>query len=280
MVEIRTSTVLPRSLMLKRPSCGRRFSEISRPDISFRRSTSAVAILRVGLGLHVQHAVDAEADRSDFSCGSMWMSEARVFCASSNTVCNSLTTGASSAPGARLEPAAELDRNVAHLLRQIFRQAGDFLGAAIQAVEQGQQLAFGNHGEIDVAPDDAGKFVESGQVGGVGHADAQHATALVQHQCAEAARLCFRQQFHQFGLGLEDLEVDIFRAKLACQGFRDAFFGSVAGFDQHATQLAAAAFLRVEGELELLVGNDALLHQQVAKSNLLWSCHEAFRAIR
>ena len=35
---------------------------MSRPAISFRRSTSAGAMLAVGVGLRMQHAVDAEAD--------------------------------------------------------------------------------------------------------------------------------------------------------------------------------------------------------------------------
>jgi hypothetical protein len=44
MVEIRTSMLCARVFTLKRPSCGRRFSEMSRPDMSFRRETSAGAI--------------------------------------------------------------------------------------------------------------------------------------------------------------------------------------------------------------------------------------------
>ena len=42
---------------------------------------------------------------SDLSWGSTWMSDARIRSASSNTVLSSLTTGASSAPGA--EPSTE-----------------------------------------------------------------------------------------------------------------------------------------------------------------------------
>ena len=41
MVDMRTSIFWSRTMMFKRPSCGRRFSEMSRPAISFRRSTSA-----------------------------------------------------------------------------------------------------------------------------------------------------------------------------------------------------------------------------------------------
>jgi len=44
MVEIRTSIWVLLTLTLKRPSCGKRFSEMSRPDMSFSRRTSAEAI--------------------------------------------------------------------------------------------------------------------------------------------------------------------------------------------------------------------------------------------
>ena len=40
-VDVRTSSDLPSTLMLKRPSCGLRFSAMSRPHMSFRRVTSA-----------------------------------------------------------------------------------------------------------------------------------------------------------------------------------------------------------------------------------------------
>jgi len=44
-VDIRTSTVPSLSRTAKRPSCGRRFSEMSRPDISFKRNATAPEIL-------------------------------------------------------------------------------------------------------------------------------------------------------------------------------------------------------------------------------------------
>ncbi|MPN22360.1 hypothetical protein SDC9_169743 [bioreactor metagenome] len=100
-VEIRTSTGLPRTLMLKRPSWGRRFSEISRPDISFRRSATAEEILASASVWICSTPSMRKRMRNAFSCGSKWMSEARRRMASSNTVCSSLTTGASSAPGFR-----------------------------------------------------------------------------------------------------------------------------------------------------------------------------------
>ena len=94
-VEMRMSIALPRMSTWKRPSCGKRFSEMSRPDISFRRNTSAGRDLRIGLGLQVQHAVDAETHmqvallRLDVDVGGAHLGG--VF----EQVCSSLTTGAS-----------------------------------------------------------------------------------------------------------------------------------------------------------------------------------------
>lgn len=174
MVEMRTSTMALRILMAKRPSCGRRFLGNIQAGHQFqtqgqRRGDS------IGFHLHLQHAVDAERTRSERSWGSMWMSEARERMASSNTVCSSLTTGASSAPVAAPKRSPELDRNVAQIVGQFLGQAGDFFRAAVDAVDQRQQLAFGNDGQLDVAAQQANQFVISLQVGRIDEADAQAA---------------------------------------------------------------------------------------------------------
>jgi hypothetical protein len=89
--------------------------------------------------------------RSDFSCGSIWISEARERMASSNTVCSSLTTGASSAPGRRSEQIAEFDRHIAQVGGQFLGQAADFFGTPIDAIDQRQQMALGNDHQVDFA---------------------------------------------------------------------------------------------------------------------------------
>ena len=122
--------------------------------------------------------------------------------------CSSLTTGASSAPGVRPSTVPNSTGMSPISWRQFLGQAGDFLGATVDAVEQRQQLAFGHHHQFDVAPDDARDFVVSGEVGRVGHADAQQAGLLVKHHGAETARLRLGQQVDEFRLGLEAAQID------------------------------------------------------------------------
>ena len=61
-VDRRTSIDLSFTFTEKRPSCGRRFSAMSRPLISFRRVTSALGDAAAFDALLLQHAVDALAD--------------------------------------------------------------------------------------------------------------------------------------------------------------------------------------------------------------------------
>ena len=63
--------------------------------------------------------------------------------------------------GARVEAeqVAELDRHVAEFGRQFLGQAGNLLATVIDAVDHGQQLAFGNDGEVDLTFDQTGDFV-------------------------------------------------------------------------------------------------------------------------
>ncbi len=104
MVEIRTSTSRPRTFMLKRPSWGRRFSEMSSPATSLRRSTSAWA-MRTSLRMFSWRMPSIRwRIRSTFSSGSIWISDAPTCTASSNRERSSLATVASpsSAPALRL----------------------------------------------------------------------------------------------------------------------------------------------------------------------------------
>jgi hypothetical protein len=97
MVDRRMSMRAFLTLIWKRPSCGRRFSEMSRPDISFRRVTSAEAMRVSSMICSCRKPSMRWRTRSRFSSGSMWMSDACTCVASSNMDCSSRTTGASSA---------------------------------------------------------------------------------------------------------------------------------------------------------------------------------------
>ena len=100
-VDMRTSIFWSRAMTAIRPSCGMRFSAMSRPAISFSRSASAGAIF----GSPCVCGISSPSMRKRIcrrpSCGSTCTSEAFTCTASSNTDWSSLTTGASSAPAPR-----------------------------------------------------------------------------------------------------------------------------------------------------------------------------------
>ena len=79
-----------------RPSCGMRFSAMSRSAMILRRLISAVLDVLRGVHDLVQHAVDAEPHAHVLLLGSMWMSEARSSTAWVMIELTSLTIGASS----------------------------------------------------------------------------------------------------------------------------------------------------------------------------------------
>ncbi len=94
MVERRTSMLRFLIRMLKRPSWGRRRSEMFRPAMSLRRETSALAMRFSFITCSWSTPSMRWRIRSTDSSGSMWMSEAPTCTASSKMVCKSLTTGA------------------------------------------------------------------------------------------------------------------------------------------------------------------------------------------
>lgn len=116
------------------------------------------------------------------------------------------------------QQVAKLDGRIAQLGSQLLGQAGDLLAPVINAVDHGQQLAFGKHGKFDIAFDEAGDFVIGLQVGRIGEADLQTAVRqLIEHQGPETAGRRFRQQFDQLRLRGEILEVNEGDAQLAGQ---------------------------------------------------------------
>ena len=99
-VDNRTSSVRSRSRNEKRPSCGRRFSEMSSPAISFRRCANAAA-MRLSAVVWVCSTPSTRLRMSrPPSCGSRCTSDAPTCTASSNTLCSRRTTGAPSWPTA------------------------------------------------------------------------------------------------------------------------------------------------------------------------------------
>ena len=166
------------------------------------------------------------------------------------------------------------DGRIAQLGSQLLGQAGDLLAPVINAVDHGQQLAFGKHGKFDIAFDEAGDFVIGLQVGRIGEADLQTAVRqLIEHQGPETEGRRFRQQFDQLRLRGEILEVNEGDAQLAGQCLGNPLFRDVAAFNEDPPQLASGTLLLIQRELQLLLGEQALLNQQVTQTDFLRGGH-------
>ena len=95
MVARRTSICLSSTRKVKRPSWGKRFSEISASAISLSRETTAEAIRVSSIICSCNTPSIRRRIRSTSSSGSMWISDAFARTASSKTVWIRRTTGAS-----------------------------------------------------------------------------------------------------------------------------------------------------------------------------------------
>ena len=107
-------------------------------------------------------------------------------------------------------------------------------------------MPFGDHGQFDIARQHAAQFIESEQIGRVGHSYQQAAVALFQYQRAEAPRLAFRQFVHDFKVDAIELEIDIGNVELFGERFRNLVFGDESVIHQNPAQLASAALLLLQ----------------------------------
>jgi len=169
---------------------------------------------------------------------------------------------------------AKIDGRFAKFGGQLLGQPGDFLGAPVHPVNQRQQLAFGDHRDIHLAAHQAANLVIGLEIGRIGEADPQQAIFLTQHQRPETAGLGFAQQLEQFLIGrLETAQVDEGHPQLPGQRLRNTLFGDVAAIDEDPPQLAPGCLLLIQRSLELLLGQQALLDQQVAEADFLRGGH-------
>ena len=164
----------------------------------------------------------------------------------------------------RERQCAEIDDSLAQFGSQLLRQAGDFLGALIDAVDGFQQLALGDDGQFDLPFENARDFIVGEEIGRVGEADADGVVALLQHQGAEAARLGFRQQAHGGGLDVEILEVDVGRVDLPGNRLGNLLLGDETLVYENPPELAAGFFLLAKRRLQLLFAKQLLLDEDFA----------------
>ncbi len=96
---------------------------------------------------------------------------------------------------------------------------------------------------------------------------------LIENQRTETTCRRLGQQFDQIRLGGKTVEVNEGNPQLPGQGLRDTRLGDVAALDKNPTELAPGPFLLIKGYFQLLLGQQALLYQQVAEADFLRGGH-------
>ena len=227
--------------------------------------------LEIGLGLRMQHPVDAEADgqlfflRFDVQVGRIHLQrilEQRLQQAHHRRI---------GLPFAQRLQADDTGLALAHVAREFLGQAVDIVGAPVDPVDGRQQVAFRHHGKLDVLRDQPGDFIVSGQIGRVGHADENTAVPPRQRHGPETSRLRFRQQLQDGGIRIEFPEIDEGKIQLPRQRLGNVVFARQPAFDDDAAQAAPAFLLRRQCDVQVGAGNDLLLDEQVAQADFLAS---------
>ena len=145
---------------------------------------------------------------------------------------------------------------------------GDLAGAPIDLVEHRQQLALAHHRRVNALSEQALHLVLGEQVEGVGHANQQAVALPRQDDDAEAPRHGLGQALGQVVVELVMLEFDERDLQLLGQRLEQAAFVDEAEIDDRAAELGAGALLLLQRQLQLRVGDEAGLDQQVADAHL------------
>ncbi len=224
----------------------------------------------------VQHAVDALADAQHLLVGL----DMDVRGADLHRV---LEQGAQQLGHGRLPLVAplqvagsQLEAGILILLVQLLGEALYLAGTAIEAVEIVEQLALTGHGEAHLPrPQQVGDGIQGAQVGGVRHGHRHLVFVLVDRQGAIATGLHLGQEGDRLAVYGEVVEVEEGHPELTGQELQQLHLADEAQIDEGGTQLATGLTLLLQGELQLIVRDDLLLHQQIAQAHLQSRlCHE------
>ncbi|MNG93232.1 hypothetical protein D3C79_521890 [compost metagenome] len=176
--------------------------------------------------------------------------------------------------------AAELEPGLLMLLVQLHGEVLDLAGAAIEPVEILQQLAFPCHRQHQLArAEQGGDGIQGAQVGGIRHGHRHLVVAEVDRQRTIATGLHLRQQRHGRGVYGEVVEIEEGHVQLTGEELQQLHLADEAEIDQGGPQLAAGLTLLLQGELQLIIGDDLLLHQQIAEPHFqsgLCHCYSKF----
>ncbi len=160
------------------------------------------------------------------------------------------------------------------------RDGGDLIRAAIDDIQRLEQVGFLDERDLQRLLQSRGELVVGEEVGGIGHSHGQSSAIGLQYDRAQAARLHFRKQPHDGRVGrrlahVDEGDLQVLRKQLAHDLLPDD-----PEIGQHASQLAAGAFLLRERRLQLLLRERLLFEQQLTEANLAsadWLRHGRFR---
>jgi len=154
------------------------------------------------------------------------------------------------------------------VLADVARQRSDLGAVPVAVVEHAQHVGLAHQHDIGGVSEQAAGFVIGKQVGRIGHADHRLFGAVVQQYHPVTACELLGNGGNHLRLVAVVAQIHHFHAKLLGEQRQQAILADEPQRDQGAAQLAAAALLFVQRDRQLLAGDDTLLDQQVAQSNL------------
>ena len=139
--------------------------------------------------------------------------------------------------------------------------------AAVRPCDRELDLAALGHGDPEAGPERETEEVVGGrEVGRVG--DGEEGRAVLEDAQRErlvAASKLFGEQRDRPLVQLDDVEVDVLELVLLGEGARDRALGRQAELDHDLAQPLAGRRLRLERAVQLLLGEDASVDQQLAE---------------
>ena len=136
-----------------------------------------------------------------------------------------------------------------------------------------QQRRFPHHRHLEVLLQNPAQLVVGEQIGRVGHADEHTRAPVLEHDGAKAPRLRFGQAPHHILIQVVELEIDVLDVQLPRDRLADLLVVDEALLDKHAPEPAAALFLLLERDPQLLLRNRLLCDEDVAEADLFRASH-------
>ena len=162
----------------------------------------------------------------------------------------------------------EIKTGLLILLLQLFGETLDLLGSTIELIEVLQQLSLARHRQLQLAGSDQGsQGIQGRQIRRIRHDHRHLIPTLVHRQRSVTTGMHLGDQLHRLHLDRQLGEVEERDVQLLRQKFQQLLLTDEAQIHQRGSQLAARLPLLLQCQLQLIVGDDAFGHQQVAESH-------------